>query len=65
VKGGHADAGFVVVEFEAAPLAMSEGMLGSSAVMKLPQMVWKAVAKSGPIWPWGGVKYAVCKGKIG
>ena len=41
----------VLLEFEtaAAPMAMDESMLGLSVVMKLPQMVWKASAKSGPI----------------
>ncbi len=42
-----------VVAVELAPLAMEAGMEGLLVVMKLPQMVMKALAKSGG---WLGVR---------
>ena len=69
MNGGHDETGLVLLELLdeelevalAAPTAMEESMLGLSVVIKLPQMVWKARAKSGPTWPPGGRKYAVGK----
>ena len=67
MNGGHDETGLVLLELLdeelevalAAPTAMEESMLGLSVVIKLPQMVWNARAKSGPTWPPGGRKYAV------
>lgn len=46
------------MDVAAEPMAMEEEMEGLLVVMKLPKMVWKARAKSGPMLeaPWTGPK---------
>ena len=48
------------MDVAAEPMAIEEEMEGLLVVMKLPKMVWKARAKSGPMLeaPWTGPKYA-------